>query len=280
MNAFRRAIYVAMLTLVGGAAFLHLVFTPIAMAAPLLGLQPLWNVCPVPVVCDFDDPTHRIIERLLPMHHFSPGAETRVNFGLYYLRGAGPLLTAALVAFLAVRRLLAFRRIRAPDPPASFAGFAFGLALFGFAVYAYGKSGHSGGIVIGLKDSWENGIMIVFVAFLVSELASFVGERGQRVAADSAPRRRPVWSVLAIVFPLLGVLAAAALWILSGGGRDGFAAMAILSGGAVMVLAGLGLGAAATLIAVIRRERWAPLQVVGFVLGFGIGLPSLLQLLR
>jgi hypothetical protein len=75
-----------------------------------------------------------------------------------------------------------------------------------------------------------------------------------------------VWTVLAVLLPF--VVAGAGWALAESMGKGSLAPVAVLL---LSVAAGLALGAVATVIALMRRERWIPLQVVAFLLNFGTG---------
>jgi hypothetical protein len=60
-------------------------------------------------------------------------------------------------------------------------------------------------------------------------------------------------------------------------GADGFTGMAAMFLGILAFGLSLALGAVATVIAVARRERWPALQVLAFLVNFGVGVPLLLR---
>jgi hypothetical protein len=87
--------------------------------------------------------------------------------------------------------------------------------------------------------------------------------------------------VLSLVLPLLSVFGLFLFLVTLGQAKGGgFAVLEASALGIISIAIGSGLGAIATIVAVLRKERWVALQVVAFLLNFGFGLPLIVGLLR
>ena len=277
MQKGRRTAYLAILVGFGLAALLHVLVDIVSHALAAVGIMPPWafQVASIPFVRDFDDPAGRILRLLTPEPHFRSLGYSEPWARTFYTQWHGATFAATLILVLCVRRWRACRGDFTRLPPPSFHGFAFGIACVGLA-----------SMILGWLDAWRltfpvdpmnAGAMIAFVAFLTTELwpgstlgAVAAGSPAAMPALEGAPRprRRPIWTTLGLVLPAAIGLTA---WFLADK-TPGLAAVAVLLVG---VVAGLGLGAIATVVAIVRRERWIPLQVLDALVNFGIGLPLL-----
>lgn len=206
-------------------------------------------------------------QRVLPIFHAfgnSPG-------------NALSILAAVVVLALVARRVLVFGMRRSLTAPDSFTGFAYGLALLALVML----SGHliarqlldlgvHGGIIfsklaLGANPAWYGPWLVV--ALLMSELPTL----GFVPLSPPAERRKPVCVALAVVFPL-SYPVIVVIGLAAGMGSHSHPHAYLLIWGSFAIC--MGLGAIATVAAVLRRERLVPLQVAAAFVNFG-GLYSM-----
>lgn len=273
MERLRNMLYVVLLAGFGGAALVHLALSALATAMAAAGVAtPAWLGfgIPVPILQDFDDPPRRMIELLAPSPRYDAG-DAGGGLLARYDSWHAPVLVLLAVAVLAVRRVRGWMRSRALAAPASFSGFIFGLGLVGMAVMLMGEIG--GWRLFHPIEPIAAGAILGFVAFVAAELLSLrtapavPGAPAAEAGQFSRARRPPVWTVLAVALPF--AIAGGGWALASSLGPGSLAPLAIAL---VAIAAGLAVGAVATVIALVRRERWIPLQVVAFLLNFGVGL--------
>jgi len=287
IQSTRRYLYLALLAIFGSTAAIRVALSVVFFLMAMAGFQRvlIWSECPVPLLCRYDDPVSPVLEYLVktPSPTFAPVAEVPFSLRYAFLAWYGPLVVALLTLVLVVRRLRGFWRDHRVSVPPSFAGFAYGLAILGVLLdlLAWLRVGSSFGFELFSSAGYSVGLGVgcLYLAFLITELSSLRADKQSKATEDAVPERaRPIWGILALVVPLLGLGGAVAIFFALRGG-DGFAVMAGASVGLVLVAAALGLGAIATMVAVFRKERWVALQVVGFALNVGIGLPLILHIL-
>ena len=85
-----------------------------------------------------------------------------------------------------------------------------------------------------------------------------------------APRRFPVSGVIAVACFFSGILSAIYLGAVALHSPGGLGGAAIV--GALAIGAGSGLGALASIVAIIRKERWLTLHVIVLIVSVGTGL--------
>lgn len=231
-------------------------------------------------LCPFNDPLHGLLWWLA-----LGGAGAAEALRSQYSELHGPALLALPLLALCARRAWALLRTRSPAVPPHFAGLPLALAVGGAALYLVGDR-----IWLLLPYPMLDpprilGGFCMVLAFVGTELADLLAARTARlpapttqptVAARTGTRRRPVWSIAAVALPPALVLLSFGLAALvpAGGGGWGLFPIALVICG---IVGGLALGAVATVVAAMRREPWPALQVAGFFLNFGVGLPLLLK---
>ena len=266
ISRIRRWLYVACVATIGGGAILHLL------------RNDLFQLPYLPVISRFEDPIATVVDfsRLKPLV---------AQFAFAGIVGRTlSFVVSLLIAALTIRRLGAMRDARTLAVPDTFAGFAYGLMWAALAlVPAWFVTQYT---LFRSSDSLI--IVCVFLAFLLTELQDFRNSRRHRgaqldgqtaVSHTVMPCRRPIWSILSIVLPLLGAGCMILLATTLGGNSFGPIALGLI---AVAIACALGL--IADVIAILRSERWIPVQVIGFLVNFGtvsyLGLPVLSDVFR
>jgi hypothetical protein len=184
------------------------------------------------------------------------------------LAGLASFAVSLFIAVLAVRRAKLMRRSRSISAPSSFKGFPYGLAWAALGLIPVWFVLQSMAFPIG------SGLVVVnaFLAFVLTELPDFRGSRQDATAGSvnqvpvpTAAATRPIWTFLALAFPALG----GGVLVLFQTAFEG-ASLGTLVVGFMALTVSCVLGLAATVIAVVRKERWIPAQVIGFVLNFSV----------
>jgi hypothetical protein len=230
------------------------------------------------VISRFEDPMEALIDFL----HVKPIVDLLDGTGTVQ-RALSFLVSLGVVA-LVIRRVASMREARTVAVPETFAGFPYGLMwaalvlapLIYFLQYI-------------LRPPENLAVLCVFLAFLLTDLADFRNSKRPRVAPlDGAvapssvgtPRRRPIFTVLSVILPLLGAGCLAALVILGQGAHS----LGPLILGMIAVTFACLLGLIANIVALARRERWIPAQVASFLVNFGVsgllGLAAFADLFR
>ena len=248
----RSVLYLACLAMIGGGAILHL-------------LRSAWLPIPyVPVVSLFEEPIAAFIH-VLNLHYVVP------RFGVVgVLQSMLSFAVSLAIVVLAVRRIRWMRQSRSILAPLSFSGFPYGLTWAAVALVPVWLVLQA--MVVPMVGS--NPVVVsAFLAFVLAELPHIrdSDKRATRrdnqgsVAAAAAQRRRPTWTFLSIAFPVLGAGLLVTAQFAFGGASLGSLAL-----GFIALTASCALGLAATIVAVARKERWIPAQVVGFLVNFGV----------
>ncbi len=275
MTELRRWTYVALLAAFGAAAVVHLAVPPVRSALWAMGgPHPLALMadCGFYPLCAFGDPPGSALRLFLGDELPSPGAGPTLRDR--YAMAHGPWIVSLLIVALIVRRVRSWRSSHRIDPPAAFDGFWFALAAVGLFLVPFGYLGGWMLTFYFMRDPIHFGVFVAFIALLVVELRWGRSPRAappEPVAAEGvdAPtaiaRRRPVWTLAAVLLPI----GCPGIALLGTSGVRGMGAVAIVL---LAVVGGLVLGAISTVVAIVRKERWIPLQVLAFLMNFGVGL--------
>jgi energy-converting hydrogenase Eha subunit E len=240
-------------------------------------------------LCSFGDP----IGTALMTSRTGSGPIRLLQEAYYQLHA--PLLFSVLILALCAVRAHALWRTRGASLPPQFAGFPLGIASLGALVYVLDTRMWVLVPFPLLEPPRVYAAICMLLALLLTEGSALLARRrgahapalagegvlpAATVTAAAAPaepaRRRPVWTVIAISSPVVGVLLVLLLFA-AVAGADGFTGMAAMFLGILAFGLSLALGAVATVIAVARRERWPALQVLAFLVNFGVGVPLLLR---
>jgi hypothetical protein len=262
----RSMLYLVCLAMIGGGAILNL-------------LRNEWLRIPyVPVVSLFEKPIAAFIH-VLNLHYVV------VQYGVVGMSQSMLSFAVSLaIVVLAVRRIRSMRQSRSILAPLSFSGFPYGLTWAAVALVPVWLVLQA--MVFPVVGS-NLVVVSAFLAFVLAELPHIrdSDKRATRrdnqgsVPAAAVPRSRPRWTFLSIAFPVLGAGLLVTAQFAFGGASLGSLALGFM---ALTVSCALGL--VATVVAVARKERWVPAQVVGFLVNFGVvgalGLGLLAEIFR
>jgi hypothetical protein len=92
---------------------------------------------------------------------------------------------------------------------------------------------------------------------------------GSNAPESPSPRRRPISGAIAVTGFLLGIVGAFFLVSIHGHGEGGLGALIL---GAFAIGAGCGVGVIASIVAIVRKERWMAMHVIVLLITLWIGL--------
>lgn len=249
----RSVLYLVCLAMIGGGAILHL-------------LRHIWLPIPyVPVVSLFEEPIAAFIH-MLSLHYVLHYVVPRFAV-VGVLQSMLSFAVSLAIVVLAVRRIRSMRQSGSILAPLSFSGFPYGLAWAAVALVPVWLVLQA--MVFPVVGS--NPVVVsAFLAFALAELPHIrdSDKRATRpdngsVPVAAAQRRRPTSTFLSIAFPVLG----AGLLVTA---QFGGASLGSFALGFMALTVSCALGLVATVVAVARKERWVPAQVMGFLVNFGV----------